>query len=92
MATNTGDRSAATNTGDRSAAEVSGNESFAICTGFDGMAKGSLGSYIALAEYGRDEDGEMHVINFKTHKVDGQTVKADTWYTLKNGKFCEVEK
>ena len=90
-ATNTGNYSAATNTGDNSAAEVSGCESFAICTGIEGKAKGNLGCYIALAEYRENGDGTMHVINFKTHKVDGRTVKADTWYTLKNGKFCEVK-
>ena len=30
----------------------------------------------------------------KTHKaamVDGTIIKADTWYTLKNGEFVEVE-
>lgn len=50
-ATNTGNQSAATNTGNRSAAAVEGRESFAIATGIEGKAKGSLGCYIAVAEY-----------------------------------------
>ena len=89
-ATNTGDQSAATNTGYRSAAAVEGRESFAIATGIDGMAKGSLGCYIAVAEYEETEDG-YRLVDFKSHIVDGETIKADTFYMLKNGEFVEVE-
>ena len=89
-ATNTGDRSAATNTGDRSAAAVEGKESFAIATGIEGKAKGSFGCYIAVAEYEETEDG-YRLIDFKSHIVDGETIKADTFYMLKNGEFVEVE-
>ena len=89
-ATNTGYRSAATNTGDWSAAAVEGRESFAIATGIEGMAKGSLGCYIAVAEYEETEDG-YRLIDFKSHIVDGETIKADTFYMLKNGEFMEVK-
>ena len=89
-ATNTGYRSAATNTGDWSAAAVEGKESFAIVTGIEGKAKGSLGCYIAVAEYEETEDG-YRLIDFKSHIVDGETIKADTFYTLKNGEFVETE-
>ena len=90
-ATNTGDRSAATNTGNRSAATVEGNESFAITTGIGSKAKGALGCYIAVAEWGKDENGEYQLKDFKAHKVDGQEIKADTFYTLRDGEFVEVE-
>ncbi len=89
-ATNTGDWSAATNTGDWSAAAVEGKESFAIATGIEGKAKGSLGCYIAVAEYEETEDG-YHLVDFKSHIVDGETIKADTFYMLKNGEFVEAE-
>ena len=89
-ATNTGNRSAATNTGDWSAATVEGKESFAIATGIEGKAKGSLGCYIAVAEYEETEDG-YRLVDFKSHIVDGETIKADTFYMLKNGEFMEVE-
>ena len=90
-ATNTGDRSAATNTGNRSAATVSGSESFAISTGIEGKAKGALGCYIALAEWERnDDENRYRLVNFKTHKVDGETIKPDTFYMLKDGEFIEV--
>ena len=90
-ATNTGDRSAATNTGDYSAATVEGKESIAIATGIEGRAKGSLGCYIVLAEWYRDECGRWHIKHVQSAKVDGEKIKADTFYTLKNGEFVEVK-
>lgn len=91
VATNTGDWSAATNTGNQSAATVEGNESIAIATGIEGRAKGSLGCYIVLAEWYRDECGNWHIKHVQSAKVDGEKIKADTFYALKNGKFVEVE-
>ena len=90
-ATNAGNRSAATNTGYRSAATVEGNESFAITTGMGSKAKGALGCYIAVAEWGKGENGEYQLKDFKAHKVDGREIKADTFYTLRDGEFVEVE-
>jgi len=86
-ATNTGYQSAATNTGYRSAAEVGGKESIAIVTGKDGKAKGALGCWLVLTE--RDED--WHILGVKSVKVDGETIKADTWYKLVNGEIIEVK-
>ena len=89
-ATNTGDRSAATNTGNYSAATVEGENSFAIATGIGSKAKGKLGCYIAVAEW-ENINGEWQIKNFKAHKVDGKTIKEDTFYMLKNGKFVIAE-
>lgn len=91
FATNTGDCSVATNTGDCSAAENSGKSSFAICTGLYGKAKGSLGCYIALAEWEVQDDAKI-LKCFKSHMVDGKIIKPDVFYTLKNGKFVEEGK
>ena len=90
-ATNTGYHSAATNTGYRSAASVEGKDSIALAFGIESKAKGALGCYIVLAEWGEDDEGNRQLKTVKCHKVDGKTVKPDTWYTLKNGKFTEVE-
>ena len=90
-ATNTGDQSAATNTGYRSAAVVEGKESVAIATGVESRAKGSLGCYIVLAEWYQDEAHDWHIKHVESAKVDGEKIKADTFYTLKNGEFVEVE-
>ena len=90
-ATNTGDGSAATNTGDRSAAIVEGRDSIAMATGIEGKAKGALGCYIVLAEWYQDDEYDWHIKHVKSAKVDGDTIKADTFYTLVNGEFQEVE-
>ena len=89
-ATNTGNWSAATNTGDRSAAVVEGKESIAIATGYESKAKGSLGCFLVLAEWG-EIDHEYHIIDVKTVKVDGENIKPNTFYTLKDGVFVETE-
>lgn len=81
---------AATNTGYQSAAAVEGKESFAVATGIEGKAKGSLGCYIAVAEY-EEAEGGYRLVDFKSHIVDGETIKADTFYMLKNGEFVEAE-
>ena len=86
VATNTGDRSVATNTGFGSVASVEGKESVAMAIGYKSKAKGALGCWIVLAEW--DEDGE-HIIDVRSTKVDGDIIKADTWYILKDGKFVE---
>ncbi len=90
-ATNTGYCSAATNTGNHSAASVEGKNSIALAFGVESKAKGALGCYIVLAEWGEDDEGNRQLKTVKCHKVDGKTIKPDTWYTLKNGKFTEVK-
>jgi len=89
-ATNTGYMSAATNTGNQSAATVEGEESVAIATGYKSRAKGSLGCWIVLAEW-KEKFDEWHIKDVKSAKVDGKKIKADTFYTLINGKFVEAE-
>ena len=89
-ATNTGDYSAATNTGNQSAAKVSGKESVAIVTGIDGKAAGALGDWIVLTERG-ERNGDIYPIKeVKAFKVDGEKIKADTFYKLVNGEAVEA--
>ena len=87
---NTGDWSAATNTGNQSAATVTGKESVAMAVGCDSKAKGALGCYLVLSEWKRI-DGEYHIVDVQSAKVDGETIKPDTFYKLIDGKFVEVE-
>ena len=90
-ATNTGDQSAATNTGNRSAASVEGKNSIAIVTGYDSKAKGAMGCWIVLTERG-DWDGNAYpIIDVQAFKVDGISIKANTFYKLKNSKPVESE-
>ena len=86
-ATNTGYRSAATNTGNRSAASVEGKESIAIVTGKNSKAKGALRDWLVLTE--RDDDWK--ILGVKAVMVDGEKIKADTWYCLTGGEVKEAE-
>ena len=88
--TNTGFRSASTNTGNYSKADVSGKESVAAALGIESKAKGVLGCWLVLAEWAKDENYNWHRKDVQCFKVDGVTVKPDTWYKLKNGDLVEV--
>ena len=90
VATNTGYRSAATNTGDRSAAKVSGKESIAIVTGKDSKAAGALGDWIVLTERGEWNGDTYPIKEVKAFKVDGEKIKADTFYKLVDGEAVEA--
>ena len=85
-ATNTGDLSVATNTGYQSAATVSGEESVACSLGEYGKAKGAKGCWLVLAEW---KDG--HRKDVRCFYVDGESVKTNVFYTLKDGKLVEVD-
>ena len=84
-ASNTGDYSAASNTGNCSAAEVSGRQSVAFAMGKDSKARGAKGCWIVCAEW-----DENKIKDVQCACVDGETIKADVWYTLSKGKFVEV--
>ena len=90
VATNIGYQSAATNTGYQSAAIVEGKESIALATGIKSKAKGKIGCFIVLAEW-KEINYEYHIVDIKSAKVDGENIKEDTFYMLKDGKFVEVD-
>ena len=49
--------------------------------------KGGIGSLLVIAkEYSNTYD----IKEWKAAIVDGETIKADTWYTVENGKWIEV--
>ena len=92
----TGDYSGASATGNCSGASAigyksgasAGKGSVALSVGRDTRAKGSLGSWIVLTQcHKSEEDGQDYIDLVKVAKVDGKCIKADTWYTLKEGKF-----
>ena len=89
IAINKAAKSVALNIGDRAAASVTEEGSIAIATGIQSKVKGGLGSAIVLVE--RTWNGDRYPINnIKAAIVDGEKIKADTWYTLKNGEFVEA--
>ena len=85
-ATNTGNQSAATNTGNQSAATVLGEESVACSLGEYGKAKGAKGCWLVLAEW---KDGHRKYV--RCFYVDGESVKANVFYTLKDGELVEAD-
>lgn len=60
-------------------------------TGKDSKAKGAFGCWIVLTE--RDcWNGKTYPIKeVKAFKVDGETIKSDTWYKLVEGEPVEVK-
>ena len=67
-----------------------GSDSVGAAIGIDSIAKGKTGNWIVLAEWVRDGDNYKPAC-VKAAKIDGKTVKDDTFYRLKNGEFEEVE-
>ena len=54
-------------------------------------AKGGLHSVIVLTEWDYNDDDYYFPICVKAEVVDGERIKADVWYTLKNGEFVATE-
>ena len=85
-----GDSSQLAASGDSSQLAMSGKNSVGANIGICGKAKGALGCWIVLAEW-EYRDGEGWVpLCVKAGKIDGETLKPDTWYQLANGQFAEV--
>ena len=76
------------NTGGYGAAKAKGNHSCAFNAGFAGKVKGALGCGICCVERDPDDGKILHI---RADIVDGEKIKADTWYTVKNGEWVEVE-
>ena len=71
--------------GDGSRQETTGKNCVMMSAGHAGKAKGKIGSWIVLTEW---KKGAPNVV---AKQIDGEEVKEDVWYTLRNGKFVEVE-
>ena len=78
--------------GDYAKINSTGEDAVIMCAGSRSKAKGKNGSWITLAEWVKDEEKGRYVpICVKTERVDGEKIKEDTYYTLKNGEFVEVQ-
>ena len=86
----TGYQGAASATGDQGAASATGRGGIAVASGYEGKVMGALGCAIVCCERG-DWDGETYpLLAVVSAIVDGEVIKADTWYTVKDGEFIEV--
>ena len=68
----------------------SGEHSVVMAAGHNSIAKAKIGSWITLAEW-EYNDGVWVPICVKTEQVDGERIKADTFYKLIDGEFKEVD-
>ena len=82
-----GERGCAVSSGKYGSAEANGKQCIAVAFGEQGRARGKIGNWIVVAEYGSDRE----IIEPKIAVVDGENIKQDTWYTVKNGEFVEVK-
>lgn len=80
-----GDGSQLAASGYESQLDVTGPNSVVANIGINGKVKAAKGTWITLAEY----DDNYICACVKSAKVDGELIKADTWYMLKNGEFTE---
>ena len=96
----TGDRSANSATGYGSAnlstgikCENNGEGERNICIGWgkNNKCKGAVGCFLVLSEWDEWDGNKYPFIGATMVEVDGETIKADTYYILKNGKIIEAE-
>ena len=85
-AATSGGRSTAATSGYESTAKVEGEHSIAVAGGHQCRAMGSLGCWLVLAE--RDDDGA--ITHLEAVQVDGERIKPDVAYMLRNGQVVEA--
>nr|DAD93510.1 MAG TPA: hypothetical protein [Myoviridae sp. ct0wg9] len=68
-----------------------GEDSVICCAGNNSIVKAKKGSWITLSEWEYSEEKSRIVpLCVKTEYVDGERIKADTFYRLVKGEFKEV--
>ena len=91
----TGNCGASSATGYKGASEANDPESIAVAWGYHGKARGVKGAYLVLADWEGDEENywtqdRWSLKGAKMVRVDGETIKENTWYTMMNGEIVEV--
>jgi hypothetical protein len=87
-----GDSARIGSSGDSARINCTGSNSVICCAGHGSVAKAPIGCWITLAEWKYDGAKRRYVpVCVKTEYVDGEKIKADTPYMLKNGEFVEAE-
>lgn len=96
----TGYKGASSATGDYGASSAESPNAVAVAWGYKGKAKGVKGSFLVLADwecngnesssYWKEDMWELK--DAVMVRVDGETIKEDTWYTMVDGKVVNEEK
>ena len=71
--------------------DSTGEDCVIMCAGINSVAKASKGSWITLSEWSYSNKKQRYIpVCVKTEFVDGEKIKADTYYSLKGGVFVEM--
>ena len=88
----TGDCGASSATGYKGASSADNSTAVAVAWGYESKAKGCIGAHIVCAEWKYDNlNNDWFFVGAKMSIVDGVKIKADTYYTLRDGEFVEVK-
>ena len=88
----TGTCGASSATGYKGASSADHSTAVAVAWGYESKAKGCIGAHIVCAEWKYDNlNNDWAFVGVKMSIVDGVKIKADTYYTLRDGEFVEVE-
>lgn len=78
-------------TGYCGASSADNSTAVAVAWGYESKAKGCIGAHIVCAEWKYDNlNNDWVFVGAKMSIVDGVKIKADTYYTLRDGEFVEV--
>ena len=87
----TGNCGASSATGYKGASSADNTTAVAVAWGYESKAKGCVGSHIVCAEWRYvDDKKEWELVGAKMARVDGDKIKADVYYILKDGEFVAV--
>ena len=87
----TGYKGASSATGYSGASSADNSTAVAVAWGYESKAKGCIGAHIVCAEWKYDNlNNDWVFVGAKMSIVDGVKIKADTYYTLRDGEFVEV--
>ena len=65
-----------------------GSNGLSVARGNNVQVKGGIGAILVIAE---EREDTCDIVDWKAVLVDGEVVKADTWYRLENGELVEVD-
>ena len=78
--------------GDDAKIDSTGEGCVIMCAGINSLAKASKGSWITLSEWSYSDKKQRYIpVCVKTEFVDGEKIKADTYYKLEGGVFKEIQ-
>ena len=87
----TGRYSTVVSTGFNSKVASTGECCIICCAGIGSHAKAKKGSWLTLGEWEWNEEKKNYIpVCVKTEYVDGEHIKEDVFYTLRDGEFQEV--